>query len=414
MDRVVKTVLDSMSTLNKPQKTFMALLLSTLVVVQGKANFRNMSRYCEMSEKRFSRWYRRTFEFLQFNVQLIFGELPTGSEYIAAIDASFMSKSGKTTDGLGMFYHGGTSSAERGLELSLISVIHLKSNTAYALDARQTLDQEGKTRVDLCAEQTVTIAPLIAPLLLKQGIRYLASDSYYAKKKFVTPVTEAGLEIVGKLRTDADLRWLFTGEQPGRGRPKKYDGKINFDKDIDRFEPVGSLNEHVDVYSTVAHSSCLKRAIKVVFLRIQRGHKIGRALLFSTDTTLDAMTLVNGSGQWLWSMTLVAYYKARFQIEFVFRDAKQYTGLMDCQSRKKEAIHTPINASFTALNMLKLEDRRKKDTQQETVISIATWKRRKFNQHLLQRVFEQLELNPKDEKVMQAYAELSSYGAIAA
>ena len=50
MDRVVKTVLDSMSTLNKPQKTFMALLLSTLVVVQGKANFRNMSRYCEMSE----------------------------------------------------------------------------------------------------------------------------------------------------------------------------------------------------------------------------------------------------------------------------------------------------------------------------------------------------------------------------
>ena len=160
----------------------------------------------------------------------------------------------------------------------------------------------------------------------------------------------------------------------------------------------------------VAHSSCLKRAIKVVFLRIQRGHKIGRALLFSTDTTLDAMALVNGSGQWLWSPIT----KPRFQIEFVFRDAKQYTGLMDCQSRKKEAIHTPINASFTALNMLKLEDRRKKDTQQETVISIATWKRRKFNQHLLQRVFEQLELNPKDEKVMQAYAELSSYGAYGA
>ena len=36
------------------------------------------------------------------------------------------------------------------------------------------------------------------------------------------------------------------------------------------------------------------------------------------------------------------YYKARFQIEFVFRDAKQYTGLLDCQSCKKEAIHTHI------------------------------------------------------------------------
>ena len=35
-------------------------------------------------------------------------------------------------------------------------------------------------------------------------------------------------------------------------------------------------------------------------------------------------------------MTLIACYKARFQIEFVFRDAKQYTGLMDCQSRKQK------------------------------------------------------------------------------
>ena len=138
-----------------------------------------------------------------------------------------------------MFYHGGTGSAERGLELSLISVIHLKSNTAFALDACQTLDQKGKTRVELYAEQTVGVAPL----LLKQNIHYLACDAYYAKKKYVSPVTEAGLEIVGELRTDADLRWLYTGEQSGRGRPKKYDGKVDFDKDIDRFDHVGWLNE---------------------------------------------------------------------------------------------------------------------------------------------------------------------------
>ena len=193
MDRVVKTVLDSMSMLNQPQKTFMALLFSTLIVVQGKANFRNMSRYCEMSEKRFSRWYRRTFDFQQFNERLVFGELAASNECIAAIDASFMRKSGKATEGLGMFYHGGTGSTERGLELSLVSVIHLQSNTAFALDACQTLDQKGKTRVDLYAEQTVGVAPL----LLKQNIRYLACDAYYAKKKYVSPVTESGLEIVG-------------------------------------------------------------------------------------------------------------------------------------------------------------------------------------------------------------------------
>ena len=107
-------------------------------------------------------------------------------------------------------------------------------------------------------------------------------------------------------------------------------------------------------------------------------------------------------------------YKARFQIEFVFRDAKQYTGLIDCQSCNKQATHTQINASFSAHNLLKLADRAEKGTTGRTVISIASWKRRLFNQHLMCRVFEKLGLPMNDEKVMGTYHELSSYGAIAA
>ncbi len=87
---------------------------------------------------------------------------------------------------------------------------------------------------------------------------------------------------------------------------------------------------------------------------------------------------------------------------------------MDCQSCRKECIHTQINASFTALNALKLEDLEEKNTDEETVISIATWKRRKFNQHLMCRVFEKLDLPMSNEKVMDTYRQLSSYGAIAA
>ncbi len=51
---------------------------------------------------------------------------------------------------------------------------------------------------------------------------------------------------------------------------------------------------------------------------------------------------------------------------------KQFAGLMDCQARCKEAIHTHINASLTALNLIKLEDRRNKGTNRPTVISIAS------------------------------------------
>ena len=386
-----------MSNIKKPQKKFIDLLLTTLIVVQGKANFRNMSRYSPLSEKCFSRWYRRSFDFLSLNCLILKNIFSKANVLIAALDASFMSKSGKHTDGKAMFWRGCTGRAEPGLELSMLCVIDMAANTAYTLDAKQTIDKKEKTRVELYAEQAIKLANR----LLNMGISYLAVDAYYYKEKFVSSVVRTGLHIVGKLRNDADLLWLYTGGYPGSGRPKTYDGKVRFDKDLKSFEYIGQLETGEKIFTAEVFSRCLKCRIRVVMLQFQHNGKIGTALLYSTDTTLDAMTIIQ-------------YYKARFQIEFVFRDAKQYTGLMDCQSCKKEAIQTHINASFTALNLLKLEDRIEKNTDSKTVISISSWKRRKFNQHLMCRVFDKLELPLSNEKVMDTYRELSKYGAIAA
>lgn len=397
MDYLLRTSLDAMSNVKKPQKTFIALLLSSLTVFQGKASFRNLSRYSNASEKRFSRWFRRTFDFVMFNWLTLSDSLSLTNDWIAALDASFVRKSGRKTDGLGMFYNGCAGKAEPGLEISLLSLVNLSSNTAYALDAQQTIDEDDKTRVDLYAEQVVRLAGQ----LLEKGIKYLAADSYYFKQKFVTPVVETGLHLVSKLRNDAFLRWAYTGDYSGRGRPKVYDGKVNFKEELHRFDFVGNLDSGEEIYTAKVHSKCLKRWIRVVILRTLRDDKVGMALLFTTDMELDAMTVIQ-------------YYKARFQIEFVFRDAKQHTGLTDCQSRSKDAIHNHINATLSALNLLKLADAREKDTTEQTVISIASWKRRKFNEHLLCRVFDGLGLSLNDEKVMDTYTQLSSYGAIAA
>ncbi|MBM7074343.1 hypothetical protein JQC92_20340, partial [Shewanella sp. 202IG2-18] len=73
-----------------------------------------------------------------------------------------------------------------------------------------------------------------------------------------------------------------------------------------------------------------------------------------------------------------------------------------------------INASFSALNVLKFEDIKAKNVTGETVISIASWKRRKFNQHLVNLVFGKLGIDVSDEKVSQVYSEISEYGTIAA
>ncbi|MCL6270840.1 hypothetical protein M3P05_12995 [Sansalvadorimonas sp. 2012CJ34-2] len=152
-------------------------------VFQGKATFRNLSRYSDASEKRFSRWFRRTFDFVALNWLTLSDALSSTNERIAAVVASFVRKSGKKTDGLGVFYNGCAGKAEQGLDISLLSLVSLSSNTAYALDAEQTVDEEGKTRADLYAEQVVKLAGQ----LLEEGVKYLAADSYYFKQKFVTP-----------------------------------------------------------------------------------------------------------------------------------------------------------------------------------------------------------------------------------
>ncbi|WP_445249313.1 transposase [Microcoleus sp. OTE_8_concoct_300] len=73
---------------------------------------------------------------------------------------------------------------------------------------------------------------------------------------------------------------------------------------------------------------------------VQANGKIKNALLFSTDIHLPPEQIVE-------------YYQARFQIEFIFRDAKQFTGLSDCQARHLPRRYFHFNASLIALNLAK-------------------------------------------------------------
>jgi len=391
---LVESILKSMSSVNKPQRLFITNLFATLMVFQGKANFRNLSRYSHYCERTFSRWYHRGFSFLTFNTRLM-NYYFTDNEQIAAIDASFISKSGKKTQGLASFFNGARSIAEKGLEISLICLVDLKSNTAYSLDARQTIDTEHKTRIDLYCDHISDIATS----LKKLNVVYLAADAFYSKFKFVNKVTDCGLHIIGKLRIDANFSWIYKGEYSGKGRPKKFEGKVDIHKQLNLFMDEIELENGLKLYSSVVYSHSLKREIKVVVVEFNRRNEVGRIILFSTDLMIRAQDVLK-------------YYKSRFQIEFIFRDAKQYTGLTQCQSRKSKVIENHVNAALTTLNLLKIEDANEKDTQEKSVISIASWKRRKFNQHLIGIVIDRLGFSMTRKKVIDMHAELSDYGVI--
>ena len=378
-------------------------LLTTIHLLRGKMTFRNLSRYSTLHEKTYARQFQQAFDFADYNDLALTTVLPKTTTKIAAIDCTFIPKSGNHTYGLDMFYHARHDRAEKGLEFSELAVVDVDDGTAYHLSMEQTPEtailskQLGadKTRIDWYLSHLWRDAPLLPP-----EVRYLAADGYYAKLKFVKSVCEFGLHLISKLRHDANLRYLYAGpRQKRRGAPQKYDGKVDL-WHLRRFTPI-VLSKTITLYTAVVNSVSLKRNIRLGYVCKRQGTKVLTALLFSTDTTLAAEDIYR-------------YYTARFQIEFLFRDAKQFTGLIDFQTRSEERIAFHVNASMTARNFLKLEDRLTAPEATDRVISINSWKTRKFNEHQLERILSTFGFDLSSIKLHPHYEELINYGAIAA
>ncbi len=94
------------------------------------------------------------------------------------------------------------------------------------------------------------------------------------------------------------------------------------------------------------------------------------------------------------ALLLYRCYKARFQIEFIFRDARQFSGLADCQARSPEALDSHVNASLMALNLAKAALQQQRPTHEPLSFSIASYKRLALTEPLLDLFISMFELEP--------------------
>jgi hypothetical protein len=328
------------------------------------------------------------------------------AELISAHDASFLPKSGKQTFGLGHFFNGCASRAERGLEISTLAVVDVTRRCAFTLASAQTPPGEEATqaepkdtRVDFYTQQLRAHRHRLPP-----SITYHCVDGYYAKKKYIDEVVRLDLHAITKLRSDADCVFLYTGPHPKRrGARRKYAGKVNF-QDLSRFEELGTREDepHLHLYTAVVWHKTLKRRVRLVVLLNRKDPAKPRFIVLgSTDPELNGHKLID-------------LYAARFQIEFLFRDSKQFTGLLDCQARAAAALDFHFNASLATLNLVRAEDLGMQQGQEPHVFSMASWKQCQFNERLLDVFMENLALDPTWVKNHSCYEKLRAYGAIAA
>jgi hypothetical protein len=406
---VVTATLKQLPALAKPRRKFVVALIATILALRGRFNYRNLARYGAYCERSYARQFAQPFPWLTYHAQVIQTAVPVSHELIAAQDASFIPKSGQCTAGLGKFYNGCAGRAERGLEISALGVADLTQTGAYVVAVAQTQTppptlkkaQAALTRLDQAIAQIQTARPH-----LPARLRYLAADGWYAKQKYADAVVALGLELVTKLRHDAHMRFRFAGQRTGqRGRPKLYDGKVDW-QDLRRFEQVdpASLDcaPEVAAFTAELYHCSLKRWLRVVVLVWHTADgKRHHAILATTDLKCTAADVLR-------------FYQARFQLEFLFRDGKQFAGLTECQARNAAALDFHFNAALATVSATRAAAAQAQESDEPFVFSLATQKQIAFNEHFMAEISAKYAYDLTCWKNHPAYEQLRTYGALAA
>ena len=367
--------------------------------IPSRINFLQLGRYSLFGEQHFRRQFETGFDFFSFNKALSAPWI--GTRNAVAFDPSFIHKSGKQTPGIGYFWSGCAGRTLRGIEILGLSVIDADTRLSFHLEAVQTpptncLQDNGLTLVDWYA---AAIRKHIDQIL--SITRYVVADAYFSKKNFVEQILGCSLHLVSKLRDDADLSYLSNKPKTGkRGRPKKYEEKIDVrNLKPEHFKLVES-DQNIKAFSGIVYSKSLGRNILLVVEEFQIKGKAIYRLLFSTDTEQAPVDIID-------------IYHTRFQIEFGFRDAKQFTGLENSQARSGNKLHFHFNTALTTVNIAKIMQLSNSDTR-ENSFSMSTYKILFHNALLLSRFFRLFAINPNSIKNHQHVKELLNFGTLAA
>jgi hypothetical protein len=149
----------------------------------------------------------------------------------------------------------------------------------------------------------------------------------------------------------------------------------------------------------VLYAVGLKRAVLVAF--VYGKDKEQPEIIISTDTEMEVMTLCR-------------YYGLCFQVEFLIRDAKQYSGLEDCQCRSKQKLYTHFNVALTVVSLAKAAYWLPLPVERRGSFSMADIKMWHMNPLLTDRIFENLDLELNNRKIKHLYHQCLNFGRLRA
>jgi hypothetical protein len=173
------------------------------------------------------------------------------------------------------------------------------------------------------------------------SLKYVALDGHFGNYPSALMVRQTGLHLISKLRSDAALYLAFEGEHKKRGPKPKYGAKIDAHAMEDTYLKATTVEDNLrtDIYQGQFRNKEFAFTLNVVLILKTNLETSAQAhvILFSTDLELSYEKIIK-------------FYSLRFQIEFNFRDAKQYWGLEDFMNIKETAVTNAANLALFMVN----------------------------------------------------------------
>jgi hypothetical protein len=358
----------------------MSQVIFGMLVASGRITMLGLSRWTEKggSYRTIQRLYHRVLSWKAIQ-WLFFREhfLKVEDEYLVAGDEVVVSKAGKKTYGLDRFFSGIQQQVIAGLSFFTFSLVNVREEQSYPMQTTQMVkspEEKAASKAKAEAEkvqktgearkrgrpkgsknkdkQEVVLNPellriqkalqrLLETVDTALPLKYVALDGHFGNYPSAFMVRKENLHLISKLRFDAALYPAFVGEHRGPGPKPKYGAKIDVRKMDAEYLKETSIEDNLrtDIYQGKFYNKEFAFALNVVVILKTNLETQAQAhvILFSTD--LEQVY-----------DKIIKFFSLRFQIEFNFRDAKQYWGLEDFMNVKETAVTNAANLSFFMVN----------------------------------------------------------------
>jgi hypothetical protein len=404
-------------------------IVFAVLCIPDRVTMLSIARWTEHggSYRTVQRWYHTPLEWATILWTIVQAYLlkPDG-EYLLAGDEVVISKAGKTTHGRGRFYSSLAQRPINSVSFMTVSLIDVQARHSYPLQVEQRQPpapieksvepppKRKRGRPKGSRNHVKPVPKLTADLTLLQGmitaitarmapltVKHIVLDGHFGNYPATYAVRETGLHIISKMRHDAALYLPYVGPKPRRGPTPRYGQKLNYNQ-----LPPDALchsviedDYRIDTYQMQVFHKSFSDALNVVVVvktHLETG-KCGHIVLFSTDLDLTADQIVD-------------YYSLRFQIEFNFRDGKQYWGLDDFMNVKPVAVTNAVNLAFLMVNLSAVMLKPYRDHQPD--FSVLDLKAQFRARRYLDETIKMLPYPPGDDLVSRIWRRLTAFGGI--